>query len=109
MPRTAKQMQQATVEPPSPHEEPRVRITARTPVGFEYHLSYPVSVVRDLLDPDVDDGYLEIPVPAELKNTVKHRYLHTTQIAEVDVCDEMPTGGDTAKLPAGKAGERKAG
>lgn len=105
MPRTAKQMQQTSVEPPPPQEEANIRITARTDVGYEYHLTFPASVVRDILDPDVGDAYLEIPIPPDMKNSgVKHRYLHTTRIAELDIHDELP---EVEK--SGKTGERKVG
>jgi hypothetical protein len=63
-----------------------IRVTLRTGVGFEYHLTMDESAVRDLLDPDVPDVF--IPVPVELP-AVKNRYIHTHIIAEVDVHDEL--------------------
>jgi hypothetical protein len=103
MPRTAKQMQQTSIEPPPPQEEAQIRITACTDVGFKYHLTFPASVIRDLLDPDIGDAYLEIPIPPELKDSgIKHHYLHTTRIAELYIHDELPP--KEAEKPGRKVG-----
>jgi hypothetical protein len=88
MARTAKQMQNVTIAPPPAQEEARIRVTLRTSIGFEYHEVYPASVVRDILDPDVDDAFIQITLPADIKS-VKVRYLHTSGIAEIDLHDEL--------------------
>jgi hypothetical protein len=88
--KSARGMQEASVVPPEPQDEQRVRVTLRTSIGFEYHQVYPQSVVIDLLDPDVPDGFIEIQLTdGKLKQSVKHRFLHTSNIAEVDIHDAL--------------------
>jgi hypothetical protein len=114
MSRSAKQMQQVTET--LPKVEQMIRITARTGTGYEYHLTLPESAVRDLIDPEVADAFIEVPLPKDVHGA-KKRYLHTNQIAEVDLHDDLPAAsedtaapakGDTGAVKAVKNGEAKA-
>jgi outer membrane translocation and assembly module TamA len=78
-------MQEATAKPA---QEQNIRLTAQTDVGYEYHLTMPESAVKDLIDPDVADAYIEVPVPNDVKN-VRHRYVHTSRFKQIDVHDEF--------------------
>lgn len=69
--------------------ERNVRFMITTDTGVEYHMEKPESVVLGILDPDVPDTFIEVPVPANLKMAVKHRYLHTTRIGILDLHDEL--------------------
>jgi len=87
---SAKAMQQASIEPPPATQEARIRVTLRTKVGYEYHQVYAESVVRDLVNPEVPDGFIEIEIADQkVRPAVRHRFLHTSNIAEVDIHDEM--------------------
>lgn len=83
----AREMQAATEQPPA--QEPIIRITTRTDLGYEVHLNLPASAVRALLDPEVADAYIEVPIPPEVRS-VKKRYRHTSRIAEIDIHDDLP-------------------
>jgi hypothetical protein len=70
-------------------QERQIRIMITDDKGVEYHLVKPESVVRAIIDPDVPDRFIEVPVPEHLKGAVKHRYLMTNRIAMLDVSDEL--------------------
>ena len=82
-------MQEAAAIQPKEEEmaEPIIRITIRTATGFEYNLEKPASVVRDIINPEVPDALIEVPIPTDVR--VLHRFIHTNQIAELDLHDEM--------------------
>lgn len=84
----AKRMQENSLLPQeAPKVERNIRITLRTAVGAEYHLEKPEAVVRGILDPDTPDALIEVPPPPGV--SVKHRFIHTNQVAELDIHDEM--------------------
>lgn len=66
-----------------------IRLTLRTGVGYEYHVVMEEQAVRDLLDPDVSDAFIPVPVKGGAQG-VKVRYVHTSTIAEVDLNDDLP-------------------
>ncbi len=85
-----KEMQAASVIPPPPAEERRIRVTLRRDNGYEYHQVFAESVVRALIDPERSDSFIKLAIAdAKVHQVVKHRFLHTSYIAEVDVHDEM--------------------
>lgn len=88
----AKRMQEAAQLPTADVEEkPKeqsIRITLRTSVGAEYHLEKPATVVRGILDPDTPDALIEVPIMPP-NSAVKRRFIHTNQIAELDIHDEL--------------------
>lgn len=108
----AKAMQEASqVE----KAEARIRLTVIDDKGFEYHLDPHESVVRDILNPDVPDIFIEVPIEPHLQGHVKHTYLHTSRIAKLHQHDEFsaeaPTpekkpdnGEDTGKQKVVKGG-----
>jgi hypothetical protein len=90
-------------------EERRVRITVIDAKAFEYHLTPYESVARGILDPDVADTFIEVPTEPNLRGSVVHTYLHTSQIAKLYLHDELsleePTNDDdTGKQKAVKGG-----
>lgn len=85
----AKKLQEKTEQSPEPKQEQIINITITTDNGFEYHMSKPESVVRDIISPDVPDCLIEVPIPAHMRNSVKYRFLHTNRIATLDVHNEM--------------------
>lgn len=96
----AKQMQDASQET---SEERRIRITIIDDKAYEYHLNPHESVVRGILDPDIPDAFIEVPIEPHLKGVVVHAYLHTSRIAKFYLHDElMEPIEDTGKRPAAK-------
>ena len=85
-------------------QERQVRITIIDDKAFEYHLTPYESVLRGILDPDVPDTFIEVPVPPELKGVVLHSYLHTSRIAKFYLHDELTNEDDTGKKQAVKGG-----
>jgi hypothetical protein len=79
--KSAKPIQSKSEQAAPQQEEPRLAITLRTMNGFEYHLDLARSVVEGILDPDIDDVYIEVPCSV----TGMRRFLHTSNIKEVDV------------------------
>lgn len=80
--KSARAIQQKTEEAlPVQVVEERLAVTLRTMNGYEYHLDLPRSVIAGILDPDVDDAFLE--VPCQVAST--RRYIHTSNIKEIDV------------------------
>jgi len=84
---SAKKMQQVTERPPA--AEQKIRLTVWEDSSYHFELILPAAAVRDLLDPDVPDAFIEIPIPLDVHN-VKVRYLHTSRIARIDVHDDLP-------------------
>ena len=82
----AKAMQEASQRET---EERRVRITIIDNKAFEYHLTPYESVARGILDPDVPDAFIEVPIEPNLKGSVLHAYLHTSQVAKLFLHDEL--------------------
>lgn len=82
--------------------ERKIRFMITTDTGVEYHMEKPESVVVGILDPDVSDAFIEVPIPANLQMAVKHRYLHTTRIGILDLHDELTP--DTPPTPEAKGG-----
>jgi hypothetical protein len=87
-------------------EERRVRITIIDRSAFEYHLTPYESVARGMLDPDVADTFIEVPIEPHLRGVVAHAYLHTSQIAKLYLHDdftpdkqEQPPVPDEPKQP----------
>lgn len=80
----AKAMQEQSIAPPEPA---KISVTLRTEQSYEYNLDLPRPVVEKLLNPDVPDGFIEVPAVAyggqRLHGT--RRFLHTAYIKEVDV------------------------
>ncbi len=73
-------------EAEQPAEEPKIvaplfSVTLRIDNNFEYHLDLPREAVDGILDPDVDDFFLEVPCPIG----GSRRFLHTSKIKEIDV------------------------
>lgn len=108
----ARKMQEASVQVT---EEQRIRLTVIDDKGFEYHLNPHESVVRDILDPDVPDVFIEVPIEPSLQGHVKHTYLHTSRIAKLHQHDEFSVeapapekkpdnGEDTGKMKVVKGG-----
>lgn len=90
---SAKKMQQVTEKPPI--AEPKIRITVWTDTSFHFPLQLPAAAVRDLLDPEVPDAFIEVPVgtlddSVQGSRSVKATYLHTSRIARIDVHDDLP-------------------
>lgn len=90
-------------------KERKVRITVIDSKAYEYHLTPYESVARGILDPDVPDTFIEVPTEPNLKGSVVHTYLHTSQIAKLYLHDELsidePTNDeDTGKQKAVKGG-----
>lgn len=86
----ARRMQEAAAlatEKTEEVQESIIRITIRTATGYEYHLDKPESVVRDIINPEVPDALIEVPIPKGVN--IRHRFIHTNQIAELDVHDKM--------------------
>jgi len=81
-----KQLQEASQQK---SDERLIRFMITDDRNFEYHLVKPESVVKGIIDADIPDVFLEVDVPAHLKTSVKHRYLHTSRIAILDVFDEL--------------------
>lgn len=79
--KSAKPMQAKSEQNKAP-EEARLACTLRTDVGFEYHIDLAREVVEGILDPEVDDAFIE--VPCTLTGGMK-RFLHTSYIKEIDV------------------------
>ena len=67
-----------------------IRCTIIDQNGSEYHLVLDSAEVRAILDPRVPDRYIPIPVPAELKGSVRHQYLHSSRAARLWLHDELP-------------------
>ena len=88
----AKVMQEISA---SESKERRIRMTVIDQKATEYHLNPYESVVKGILDPDVPDAFIEVPIEPMLKSSVVHAYLHTSQIAKLYVHDELSqeTGG----------------
>lgn len=78
--KTAKAVQAKSEQSKAP-DEGRLACTLRTDVGFEYHLDLAREVVEGILDPEIEDVFLEVPCP--VKGT--RRYLHSSYIKEIDV------------------------
>lgn len=80
----AKAMQEESIAPPEPA---LISITLRTEQSFEYNLDLPREVVEKLLDPDVADGFIEVPGRAYGGQKLHgvRRFLHTSYIKEIDV------------------------
>lgn len=103
MPSKAKAMQEASARV---SEERRIRLTVIDDKGFEYHLNPHESVARDILDPDVPDVFIEVPIEPTLRGSVVHTYLHTSRIAKMHQHDEFTVeekpdnGEDTGKQKA---------
>jgi hypothetical protein len=89
-------------------EERQVRVTIIDDKAFEYHLTPYESVLRGILDPDVPDTFIEVPVEPHLQGVVKHSYLHTGRIAKFYLHDELSleedNSDDTGKQKAVKGG-----
>lgn len=89
-------------------QERRVRITVIDSKAFEYHLTPYESVARGILDPDVPDTFIEVPTEPNLKGSVAHTYLHTSQIAKLYLHDELSitedNSDDTGKQNAVQGG-----
>ena len=79
--KSAKAVQAKSEQPGAPQAEQRLATTLRTMNGYEYHLDLARSVVEGILDPDVDDAFIEIPCPVG----GARRFLHTSNVKEVDV------------------------
>jgi hypothetical protein len=101
----ARKMQEASIVE---SEERRIRLTVVDDKGFEYHLTPHEMVVRNILDPDVPDVFIEVPIDPRLQGSVKHAYLHTSRIARLyqhdEFSEETDNGDDTGKQKAVKGG-----
>ena len=86
------------------HQERQVRITIIDDKALEYHLTPYESVLRGILDPDVPDTFIEVPIEPHLQGVVKHAYLHTSRIAKFYLHDELTNEDDTGKQKAVKGG-----
>ncbi len=86
MPSKAKAMQAASERDKA---ERRIRLTIIDNKAFEYHLNPYESVAKGILDPDVPDAFIEVPIDPLLKGSVVHAYLHTSQIAKLYIHDEF--------------------
>ena len=73
----------------SESKERRIRMTVIDNKATEYHLNPYESVAKSILDPDVPDAFIEVPIEPLLKSSVVHAYLHTSQIAKLYVHDEF--------------------
>jgi hypothetical protein len=98
----AKRMQEASEQIST---ERQLRMTLVDDKSYEYHLTPYESVVRAILDPDVPDVFIEVPVPDQLKGSVLHAYLHTSRIARFYLHDELTE--ETPETPP--APEKKGG
>src|SRR5579859_6751603 len=78
-PKSPAQTMQAEIEKPG--AEAKLPVTLRGRNGFEYHLDLPRSAVEALIDPDVPDAFIEVPCSLQSMR----RFLHTSEIKEVDV------------------------
>ena len=67
-----------------------IRVTIIDQNSAEYHLVLDSAEVRDILDPRVPDRYIPIPVPAELKGSVRQQYLHSSRAARLWLHDPLP-------------------
>ena len=67
-----------------------IRVTIQDQNGAEYHITLSAQEVRDILDPEVPDRYIPIPVPAELKGSVRQQFLHSSRAARLWLHDELP-------------------
>ena len=83
-------------------QERIVRMTIIDRSAYEYHLTPYESVARAILDPDVPDLFIEVPIEPNLRGVVVHSYLHTSQIAKLYLHDELTP--DTAPTPEAKGG-----
>ncbi len=88
----------------SAHQERQVRVTIIDDKAFEYHLQPYESVLKGILDPDVPDTFIEVPVEPHLQGVVKHAYLHTSRITKLYLHDELTNEEDTASIKAVKGG-----
>ena len=79
--KSAKPMQAKSEQQKAEQTEQRLATTLRTMNGYEYHLDLARSVIEGILDPDVDDAFLEVPCPV----AGTRRFLHTSNIKEIDV------------------------
>lgn len=89
----AKQMQDKSIKPPE--KDPEVSITAILDNGHEISLVLPESVVRLLVDPDVPNAFIQVPIPDVHKNSVRQKFLHTSRFKEVWLHNDLrkPIGG----------------
>lgn len=85
-------------------EERKVRVTIIDDKAFEYHLTPYESVLRGILDPDVPDVFIEVPIEPNLRGSVMHAFLHTSRIAKFYLHDELTNDDDTGKQQAVKGG-----
>ena len=69
--------------------EREIRVTIIDDKAVEYHLVKPERVIKDILDPDVSDRFIEVPVPEQLKGSVRRQFLHTSRIARMWLHDEL--------------------
>ncbi len=72
-------------------DERKIRVTIIDDKAFEYHLTPYESVLKGILDPDVPDVFIEVPVEPNLRGSVVHTFLHTSRIAKFYVHDELST------------------
>lgn len=72
-----------------PEQERTIRVTIIDDKASEFHLVKPESVIRDILDPDTPDVFIEVPVPEQLAGSVKRNFLHTSRIARMWLHDEL--------------------
>ena len=77
--KSAKPMQAKTETPPPASIEERLPVALRLDNTYEYHLELPRSAVESLIDPDVDDCFIEVPCAIHRMT----RYLHTSHIKEI--------------------------
>lgn len=94
----ARQMQEASEQS---GEERKLRMTLVDDKGYEYHLTPYESVARAILDPDVPDVFIEVPVPPDLQGAVLHAYLHTSRIARFYLHDELTPDKPPVDTPKG--------
>lgn len=94
----AKAMQEASQ---ADVQERHVRFMITDDKGLEYHMDKPESVVRGIIDPDTPDAFIEVPVPANLATSVKHRFLHTNRIAVLDLHDELTPDAQPSEAKGG--------
>ena len=82
----AKVMQEQS-EAAAPKTIAPLSITLRAESGYEYNLDLPRDVVEKLLDPDVGDGFIEVPACSSSgqRLTGARRFLHTAFVKEIDV------------------------
>lgn len=105
----ARKMQEASSQQLG--EERRVPITIIDMKAYEYHLDAYESVVRGILDPDTPDVFIEVPVEKHLQGSVRHAYLHTSQVAKFYLHGDLTSeekkpdnGDDTGKQKVVKGG-----